>query len=823
MNKIRVVLLALSLISPYGYCANLAENYWPDGRAVYRFYGGKIDGPYRLDQNTRSDMLSTMAWFNSNTAVRFTNQYQVHQLISPLVLDAAIFGNGSSRGEAGFPLCTPTSCVEPYVLVPNGASVGLMQHELTHLLGFYHEQQRVDRDPYLFLDTTGLSSGEIRFNYEIKGLPFGPFDLTSSMLYRNSVISYKSSSAVSAKNWLFGGVNRYARVKFDNSSSLAMPMKPALVAEDSLDVVSASSVNRDLVRGMWVFEKVNDVYFRMKNRGRNKYLASTTSGSLVLSTAPATAYETNWKVETDAAGKSFIRNRALSVPSFITLGTGGASLTAVGTPMVVEAFELDNMTRTLSDIDVLAINSIYKARFFLRSRSSGGNDVFLSSDDGFNVNTINFSSVASHLTDKASHWSLKLHSGTDGRRFEIVNLNSGGYLASVGGAVGVISSNTDSRRIWQLANHEGNLKLQNVASGLFLDLSSTPSSLTMQSASNTAWSFDIVKSKLGKFTQDQANGKLFEIGLAYPDGSPTGSKIYAKVSGGNLQPDLGNGAPSTGLWFIVTDGKDYRILNSVTGDILVANEATDNVQFAASSSGALHGPRSLWNIEEEGEAFKLKNVGAQKYLSFDEDSYLLKVSSISASNSLWVLPPIATSLDVVNEQLQFGNSFFLKSWNTTSTTSDDFFLRRGAGGSTVTLNTAMSADDSIWTINEIAPGEILDFHICKTYRNDNTADIFAPEFVPTKCLFENGGIISATDLDALNQGSSNYFRTNTSAFWHIEFYRDYLRIKNRASGKYLSRKLIGTSTVLELNASPTFADSLWHAAPAVFPDTKSFF
>lgn len=38
-------------------------------------------------------------------------------------------------------------------------SVGTVQHELMHLIGFYHEQCREDREKYIFINYTNIIKG----------------------------------------------------------------------------------------------------------------------------------------------------------------------------------------------------------------------------------------------------------------------------------------------------------------------------------------------------------------------------------------------------------------------------------------------------------------------------------------------------------------------------------------------------------------------------------------------------------------------------------------------------------------------------------------
>ena len=70
---------------------------------------------------------------------------------------------------------------------PGCATVGVVVHEVMHALGFFHEQQRADRDDYLHVDTSCLATAADKAQYDKAAAePFGPFDYASIMLYQRS-------------------------------------------------------------------------------------------------------------------------------------------------------------------------------------------------------------------------------------------------------------------------------------------------------------------------------------------------------------------------------------------------------------------------------------------------------------------------------------------------------------------------------------------------------------------------------------------------------------------------------------------------------------
>ena len=77
-----------------------------------------------------------------------------------------------------------------YLNLEEGVSTGTVEHELGHVLGFFHEQQRTDRNNYVdyyFGGTSGCSYIVFydTFNYATTGLAEGPFDFNSIMMYHS--------------------------------------------------------------------------------------------------------------------------------------------------------------------------------------------------------------------------------------------------------------------------------------------------------------------------------------------------------------------------------------------------------------------------------------------------------------------------------------------------------------------------------------------------------------------------------------------------------------------------------------------------------------
>ncbi|KAE9554972.1 hypothetical protein FO519_001790 [Halicephalobus sp. NKZ332] len=80
---------------------------------------------------------------------------------------------------------------------------GIIVHELTHALGFFHEHSRFDRDAYIFLNASNIQKHRIRqFDKRAKELvdEIGPYDLYSIMHYEQNAFAVdKRSSTIIPK------------------------------------------------------------------------------------------------------------------------------------------------------------------------------------------------------------------------------------------------------------------------------------------------------------------------------------------------------------------------------------------------------------------------------------------------------------------------------------------------------------------------------------------------------------------------------------------------------------------------------------------------
>jgi hypothetical protein len=75
---------------------------------------------------------------------------------------------------------------------------GVVEHEVLHALGMWHEQQRIDRDSFITVNL-GCAPIDRWHNFDKTGLPVGVFDFNSIMIYGSFSFSFIPNCPVMTK------------------------------------------------------------------------------------------------------------------------------------------------------------------------------------------------------------------------------------------------------------------------------------------------------------------------------------------------------------------------------------------------------------------------------------------------------------------------------------------------------------------------------------------------------------------------------------------------------------------------------------------------
>ncbi|XP_008057240.1 astacin-like metalloendopeptidase [Carlito syrichta] len=148
------------------------SNRWPKSS------GGYVEVPFLLsskyDEPSREAILEAFAEFERYTCVRFVAYEGQRDFISIIPMYGCFSGVGRSGGMQVVSLAP--ACLR--------RGRGIVLHELMHVLGFWHEHARADRDRYIRVNWNEILPGfEINFIKSQSSNMLTPYDYSSVMHY----------------------------------------------------------------------------------------------------------------------------------------------------------------------------------------------------------------------------------------------------------------------------------------------------------------------------------------------------------------------------------------------------------------------------------------------------------------------------------------------------------------------------------------------------------------------------------------------------------------------------------------------------------------
>ncbi|GFU33426.1 zinc metalloproteinase nas-15 [Nephila pilipes] len=156
---------------------------WPNARVPY-YIDNSLGGYTGL-------MNQAFQNYHSYTCVRFTPWNGERDYVYIFAGQGCYSHVGKTGGQQ--PLSLGNGCL----------FVGTAIHELGHALGFYHEQNRSDRDDHLIIYINNVIRG-MESNFAklapTQNILFNGFDLNSIMIYGNSAFSHNGYATMVARN-----------------------------------------------------------------------------------------------------------------------------------------------------------------------------------------------------------------------------------------------------------------------------------------------------------------------------------------------------------------------------------------------------------------------------------------------------------------------------------------------------------------------------------------------------------------------------------------------------------------------------------------------
>ncbi|EEI89488.1 putative flavastacin, partial [Sphingobacterium spiritivorum ATCC 33300] len=135
----------------------------------------------------RTEILQAMSWIAANSSVKFVERTNQANYVT-------IYDTNAGASESNH---VGMESYSKEIYISASHAVGTIAHEILHSLGFFHEQNRPDRDQYInvYLDRIPYNDKNTRYQYQINPLAkgVGIFDFNSIMMYSSNGIMEKKN------------------------------------------------------------------------------------------------------------------------------------------------------------------------------------------------------------------------------------------------------------------------------------------------------------------------------------------------------------------------------------------------------------------------------------------------------------------------------------------------------------------------------------------------------------------------------------------------------------------------------------------------------
>lgn len=489
-----IIIMAM-LFSASAFAANYVGSAWPNG--TVRYY---LDES--LTEEARANFLEAVDYFHEHTLIRFVSSHRaLNTLLSPAGVNVYGITSGNSSGTYGRPTCFAV-CIGGQINLRENANVHTAAHEIFHVLGFYHEHERADRDDYITLNKE-FHGGSTYIKQPARHY-IGAYDVDSLSHYRNYGIDLKTTDPLAIYDMIASNSGDKfefrIRLKDDSVSDIYNTLAINNQNDPTIEVTTVSSGWHS---ALWIFEFTGEEdHFNIKNKWTGQYLAVDDADMPILTELDAAGLEASsarWRVVTNDDHFQLVNTRT---GDFLTHKSGLLSATSVASPassrwLLQRTLNHHYDDHMLSLMDNVALHVAYGHQFRIthadgsgESESAKGMHVLRrSTGDGVDVGEFE---PGWH----AAMWELERR----GEFFMVKNLWTGLYLHREFGEIALSPAGTVNdagtditgwwSAQWKLEPQETSMRIKNRWTGEYLSNQDSALGLTpVPSDLDANWNF----------------------------------------------------------------------------------------------------------------------------------------------------------------------------------------------------------------------------------------------------------------------------------------------------------------------------------------------